>query len=105
MRNHLEIKIEEDSQWKTTSKYPTNSIRDSEYTTFLMSASDDMKTNNMVMDRKNEYLLQFNLPGLPEVFLISLFLFNPVLYCTFLCKGHYGLELILEDNNDDTAII
>ena len=42
MRNHMKIEIEEDSQWKTTSKYPTSSIIDPEYSTFSMSASDVM---------------------------------------------------------------
>jgi hypothetical protein len=35
----------------------------------------------------------------PDTFYVSLFLFNPVLYCTFLCCRQLGLALLVEDTD------
>ena len=52
-----------------------------EYSTFSNSACFKYIVNKqMVTNRKNEYLPNFDWPGLPESFYKSAFLFNPVLY-------------------------
>ena len=48
------------------------------------------------MDRKNEYLPNFDWPGLPETSYKSEFLFNPVLYRIYSKYLCLGLDLIVE---------